>query len=79
MYRNGKEWHKQRSPISKFMAVPRKVAEYYEPFNEVTDDLIKSIRRSRTDTGMLVDASSYLHKWAFECEYTHNIGHLPTV
>ena len=70
MFRNGEEWHKQRSPISKFMSVPRKVAEYYESFNEVSADLIKSIRRSRTEAGMLVDAPSYLHKWAFECKYT---------
>ncbi len=48
------------------MAVPRKVAEYHEPFNEVSIDLIKSIRRSRNENDMLIDIAALLQKWAFE-------------
>ncbi len=48
------------------MAVPRKVAEYHEPFNVVTMDLIKSIKRSRNDSNMLIDTTALLQKWAFE-------------
>ncbi len=71
-FRNGEEWHKHRRPISKFMSVPRKVAEYHQPFNEVTTDLIEGIRRSRDNRDMLSDTTALLQKWAFESMY--NIG-----
>ena len=68
-YSDGENWHEQRRPISKFMMMPRKVAEYHEPFNDVTFDLLKKIRKSRDESGNLFDASSYFYKWSFECEF----------
>ena len=71
-YSDGENWHEQRRPISKFMMMPRKVAEYHEPFNEVTFDLVKKIKKNRDESGNLIDASSYLYKWSFECEWDVN-------
>ena len=69
LVRQGEEWHKMRSPMSKFMMVPKKVAEYHEGFNNITLDLLKNIDlKKHPDTAMLTDAPSHLFKWSFECK-----------
>ncbi len=65
----GEEWHKMRSPMSKFMMVPRKVAEYHEDFNNITQDLIKNIEMKKDpQSALLSDVPSLLFNWSFECE-----------
>ena len=39
-YREKEEWYKQRQPMGQFMLKPKKVEEYHEDFNEVTQDLL---------------------------------------
>ena len=67
--RQGEEWHKVRSPMSKFMMVPRKVAEYHDGFNDITLDLLKNFEMKKDpQTGLLTDVPSLLFNWSFECE-----------
>lgn len=68
LYRNGEEWHKHRIPISKFIMMPRKMAEYHEPFNQVSMDYLTLVRRQRSEDAMLLDVTSSLSKWSLECE-----------
>ncbi len=59
-----------RSPMSKFIMVPRKVAEYHEGFNNITLDLIKNIEMKKdSHSALLSDVPSLLFNWSFECEY----------
>ena len=59
-----------RSPMSKFIMVPRKVAEYHEDFNNITLDLIKNIEMKKdSHSALLSDVPSLLFNWSFECEY----------
>ena len=59
-----------RSPMSKFMMVPRKVAEYHEDFNNITLDLLKNIElKKHPDTSMLTDVPRCLFNWSFEGKY----------
>lgn len=63
----GETWHDQRIPISKFLLVPRKIAEYHEGFNEVSADLIKLIRHLRdSENDIVTDVPSQMNKWSFE-------------
>ena len=55
-------------PISKFILMPRKMAEYHGPFNEVTSDLISLIRNQRTEDNVFADTTTSLKKWSFECK-----------
>ena len=55
--------------MSKFMMVPRKVAEYHEDFNNITLDLLKNIElKKHPDTAMLTDMPKLFFKWSFECK-----------
>ncbi len=47
-------------PISKFILMPRKMAEYHGPFNEVTSDLISLIRNQRTEDNVFADTTTSL-------------------
>ena len=68
-FRQGEEWQKARSPMSKFMMVPRKVAEYHDGFNDITLDLLKNFEMKKDpQTGLLTDVPSLLFNWSFECE-----------
>ena len=61
-----------RSPMSKFIMVPRKVAEYHEDFNNITLDLIKNIEMKKdSHSALLSDVPSLLFNWSFECERTY--------
>ena len=55
-------------PISKFIMMPRKMAEYYRPFNEVAFDFMKLIRRKRNEDNLLSDVVFSLNKWSLECK-----------
>ena len=55
-------------PISKFIMMPRKMAEYYKPFNEVVFDFMKLIRRKRNEDNLLSDVVFSLNKWSLECK-----------
>jgi hypothetical protein len=65
--RDGEEWLKQRIPISKFIMMPRKMAEYHGPFNQVTQDYIDYLRSHRTG-GVFKDIADSLNRWSLECE-----------
>ncbi len=57
--------------MSKFMMVPRKVAEYHEDFNTITEDLIKNIEMKKDPQSALFrDLPSLLFNWSFECKGT---------
>lgn len=55
-------------PISKFIMMPRKMAEYHESFNEVSSDFIDLIRAQRQEGGILLDVVNSLNMWAMECK-----------
>ncbi len=55
-----------RSPMSKFIMIPRKVAEYHEDFNNITLDLIKNIDMKKdSHSALLSDVPSLLFNWSF--------------
>ena len=70
LYRSEYEdWYRQRQPISQFMMVPRKVGEYHEAFNEIANDMIKSIKLLRDpQSNIFYDVPNLLFKWSFECK-----------
>ena len=77
LFSSNEQWWHQRQPISQFMMVPRKIGEYHERFNEVSEDLVKAIKMLRHDeTALLSDVSTLLFKWSFECKsiYHSNLG-----
>ena len=66
--RNDKSWHDQRIPVSKFIMMPRKMAEYHQPFNEVAFDFMKLVRNKRKEDNLLSDVVFSLNKWSLECK-----------
>ena len=67
--REKEEWYKQRQPMGHFMLKPKKVAEYHEGVNEVTQDLLKLIRHQRDpQSNIVADVARPLFKWSFECK-----------
>ena len=57
--------------MSKFMMVPRKVAEYHQGLNAITEDLIRNICHLRDpNSNVMADVSSLLFKWSFECKHS---------
>ena len=57
--------------MSKFMMVPRKVAEYHEELNAITEDLIRNICHLRDpNSNVMVDVPNLLFKWSFECKHS---------
>ena len=57
--------------MSKFMMVPRKVAEYHEELNAITEDLIRNICHLRDpNSNVMADVPSLLFKWSFECKHS---------
>ena len=68
IFRNGEDWYRQRIPVSKFILMPRKMAEYHVPFNQVTLDYIKLLRKQRHEDDMFSDVSASLNKWSLECK-----------
>ncbi len=53
--------------MSKFVAVPRKVAEFHTEFNGTARDLVANFRRLRDpETKILNDTLSLLTRWSFE-------------
>ena len=67
-FREGEEWHKQRLPISKFIMMPRKMAEYHKPFNRVVQEYIDYLRTRRDRDGLVADIPASLNKWSLECK-----------
>ena len=67
-FRENEKWLKQRVPISKYIMMPRKVADYSLPFNEVSLDFISYIREKRGEGNRLSDTVSGLNRWSFECK-----------
>ena len=56
--------------MSKFIMVPRKVAEYHDGFNDISLDLLKNFEMKKDpQTGLLTNVPSLLFNWSFECEY----------
>ena len=55
--------------MSKFIMVPRKVGEYHEDFNRITQDLMKLIEQKKDPQTQVVSDVNKLHfRWSFECE-----------
>ena len=54
--------------MSKFIMMPRKMAEYYESFNNITSDYMDHIRTLRKEDDVLLDVNRSLSKWSIECE-----------
>ena len=54
--------------MSKFILMPRKMAEYHVPFNQVVLDYIKLIRRERQGDDVFMDLTASLNKWSLECK-----------
>lgn len=48
--------------------MPRKMAEYHEPFNNVTQDYISHLRSCRSKDDLYLDIANSLNKWSLECE-----------
>lgn len=70
IYRQGKEWQYYRQPLQKFSMVPRKVAEYHDGFNQVTEDLLRNIEEMEDPkTGVLKDVPELFYRWSFECKW----------
>ena len=53
-------------PVSKFILMPRKMAEYYVPFNRVALDYIQLICRQKSGDDVVLDVTSSLSKWSLE-------------
>ncbi len=48
--------------------MPRKMAEYHGPFNDVTSDYINLIRAQRQQDNLFRDLTLSLNKWSLECK-----------
>ena len=55
-------------PISKFIMMPRKMAEYHQPFNDVVFDFMKLVRSKRGKDDSFSDVVLLLNKWSLECK-----------
>ena len=66
--RDGEQWHENRLPVSKFIMMPRKMAEYHEPFNNVVSDYVDLIRSQRQQDNLFCDVVLSMNKWSLECE-----------
>ena len=67
--RDGEDWLHVRQPLQRFAMVPRKVAEYHDGFNQVTEDLLKKIEEMKDpETGVLKDVFNLFRLWSFECK-----------
>ena len=71
--RDGKPWLDKRVPISKFIMMPRKMAEFHEQFNQVSQDYINYVRANRNADDVFLDFAESLTKWSFESKY-HKYG-----
>ena len=69
---DNEEWLKQRVPISKYIMMPRKMADYWRPFNDVTVDLVKHIRHFRGKDDVMADTVAIMSKWSLECKARHS-------
>lgn len=67
LFGQGEQWHRNRQPMSKFIMVPRKVGEYHEDFNRITQDLMKLIEQKKDPQTQVVSDVNKLHfRWSFE-------------
>lgn len=53
-------------PVSKFILMPKNMAKYYVPFNQVTLDYIQWLCRQRQENNIVLDVASSLSKWSLE-------------
>ncbi len=68
MIRDGEEWRRQRVSIAKFSLLPAKVNEFHRDFNEMTQDLLRNVRRRRDQQSstLVTDTAGLFYKWSFE-------------
>lgn len=49
--------------------MPKKVAEFHEEFNAISNDLIKTINQTKDpETKTVANVPNVLFKWSFECK-----------
>jgi len=47
--------------------MPRKMADYWQPFNDVATDMVEHIRRLRGKDDTVADTVAVMNKWSLEC------------
>ena len=72
--RQGEEWHRHRSVLSKKMLRPQEVVAYCRPMNDVADDFIDHLKKLRTADGLIPDMEMQFFRWALECTSVVGLG-----
>ena len=70
-FKNGEEWYKHRSVISKRILRPKELAQYIPELNEIVDYFVSRLRLIRHPSGTekeneIPDLDQELFKWSFE-------------
>ena len=68
-YRSDEKWLSQRVPISKYIMMPQRMADYWIAFNEVSLDLVKYVQNHRDERNRIQNTVAIMKKWALECKY----------
>ena len=65
--RQGEEWHRHRTVLSKKLLRPKEVHEYIAPMNVVGNDFMKRLEKLRQPDGVVPNLEHEVFKWAMEC------------
>ena len=66
--RQGEEWHKHRSVVSKKMLKIKEVLDYCDEMDTVADDFMKHLMTRRNQHFEINDLEANIFKWAMECK-----------
>ena len=65
---DGDNWRRMRTELDKQMLRPRKVANYTDDFNQVSNDFIERMRRVRKSDFTIDNMDKELFNWSLECK-----------
>ena len=66
--RQGDEWYRQRSAVSKHLLKLQGVAEFCLPIEQVSEELTSKLGILKNDNGIVNGLENEVFKWAMECK-----------
>ena len=64
--RQGEEWHRHRTVLSKKLLRPKEVHEYIAPMNVVSNDFMTRLTKIRNSDATIPNMDHEIFKWAME-------------
>lgn len=70
--RQGEEWHRYRTAVSKHMLKLPAIGQFSKPVDAVCEDFVERLSRIKDNKGEVNALQTEIFKWAMECMYhTH--------